>query len=538
MAVTEITADYCIAGGGIAGLLVASRLAATGKRIALLEQGPRYSEQDRVDRLIESQQTLRDGADYNDDLDAAARTPHTTADPKDGAVDWSVGRLFGLGGTALHWEGESTRPRAEDLRVKTLYGYSRDWPITYSELEPWLFRAEHELGVAGAGDNPYTSPRSGPFPMPAHPFSYFDREFFRPGLERLGMVGHSLPHAVNSVPFRNRSTCRACRICVFCPTGARYSPDRVLGPVLDASPNVTIVHDVSLRRLETSAGGERIVAAHAVDVRERTPVVVRAKGFVVAMGGVGTPRALLLSADEGTHRHGLGNMGGQLGRGFCGHAGPSFNLVFDRRVGGRLGFTTMGTDHFLEHVDRRKQPPFMVAAAPSLDPVTIGHRALEHALRNDTISLDAVRAGVTRMATLWTLGELEPSGTLELDADHLDDFGSPVAKITKKWTARDREGFALQTQFVTRLADSMGATFEPESEPVPVRRRDNHPSGTTAMATSPDEGVCDSNLKVFGLENLHLASSSVFPHLAAPPPTLTIAALSLRLAAHLSGEAL
>ncbi len=59
----EITADYCIAGGGIAGLLVASKLAATGKSIVVLEQGPRYSEQDRVDLMIRSRETLNDAAD-------------------------------------------------------------------------------------------------------------------------------------------------------------------------------------------------------------------------------------------------------------------------------------------------------------------------------------------------------------------------------------------------------------------------------------------------------------------------------------------
>jgi choline dehydrogenase-like flavoprotein len=61
----------------------------------------------------------------------------------------------------------------------------------------------------------------------------------------------------------------------------------------------------------------------------------------------------------------------------------------------------------------------------------------------------------------------------------------------------------------------------------------DHPSGATAIGTSPDDGVCDSNLKVFGVDNLHLVSNSVFPHMGANPPTLTIAALALRLAAHL-----
>ena len=57
-----------------------------------------------------------------------------------------------------------------------------------------------------------------------------------------------------------------------------------------------------------------------------------------------------------------------------------------------------------------------------------------------------------------------------------------------------------------------------------------------AMARTPDTGVCDEDLKVFGVENLHLATSAAFPQLAAPAPTLTIAALSLRLAAHLGGD--
>lgn len=257
---------------------------------------------------------------------------------------------------------------------------------------------------------------------------------------------------------------------------------------------------------------------------------------MLALGGVGTPRSLLLSADERTHRHGLGNMGGQLGRGFCGHAVSSLNLEFDQPVGGRLGFPTMGTEHFLEHVDRHERPSFTVSAAPALDRVQIGRDAVERALKENTLSLDALRSGVTRMATLYTQGELEGSGTLELDENHLDAFGSPMAKITKKWTDRDREGFATQAQFVKHLAEAMGATHKSEVDPVPPKRRDDHPSGTTAMATNPDDGVCDSNLKVFGLENLHLASSSVFPHLAAPAPTLTIAALSLRLAALLNGE--
>lgn len=50
------------------------------------------------------------------------------------------------------------RPLEDDLKVRTLYGYGRDWPITYAELEPWLLLAEQETGVSGNDDNPYAAP--------------------------------------------------------------------------------------------------------------------------------------------------------------------------------------------------------------------------------------------------------------------------------------------------------------------------------------------------------------------------------------------
>jgi choline dehydrogenase-like flavoprotein len=92
--------------------------------------------------LERGRETLNDYADYNDQTKAAMITPHSSAAPGNGVVDWAPMRLFGIGGTALHFEGLMIRPQEEDLRVKSLYGYGRDWPITFTELEPWLLQAE------------------------------------------------------------------------------------------------------------------------------------------------------------------------------------------------------------------------------------------------------------------------------------------------------------------------------------------------------------------------------------------------------------
>jgi len=293
--------------------VLATKLAASGKQILLLDQGPSYSETDRSAMLRRGVETMNDYADYNDDAPAATVTAHSSAVADGQVVDWAAQRLFGIGGTALHFEGIMGRPRVDDLEVRSRYGFGRDWPISYSELEPWLARAEQEVGVAGKDDNPYASPRSEPFPMPAHAFSYFDREIFGPALASLGIIGHSCPRAIPTQPYRGRSECLACRACKFCPSGARYSPDRVHIPMLNERENVTIQPGVSLRRLETNPTGDRVVAAHAIRVEDSAPLVIRAERFVLALGGVETPRLLLLSAAVGDHSAGLGNAGGQLG---------------------------------------------------------------------------------------------------------------------------------------------------------------------------------------------------------------------------------
>jgi choline dehydrogenase-like flavoprotein len=62
----------------------------------------------------------------------------------------------------------------------------------------------------------------------------------------------------------------------------------------------------------------------------------------------------------------------------------------------------------------------------------------------------------------------------------------------------------------------------------------HHHMGTTRMADSPRNGVVNKNCRVHGVENLYVAGSSVFPTSGFVNPTLTIVALALRLADHLS----
>jgi choline dehydrogenase-like flavoprotein len=208
-------------------------------------------------------------------------------------------------------------------------------------------------------------------------------------------------------------------------------------------------------------------------------------------------------------------------------------LELDSHAGGRLGFETMICEYGRKHVDRTKESSWFLTGMP-LGPYTSGGGvAIPWATHGDQLSLDRLRVALPRMVELLVFNELSGTGTIDLDPEQKDVFGDPIARINMSFTEWDRTADARARDLADQLGKQMGAVNSAISDAVCFH---DHPSGATAMGTSPDDGVCDTNLKVFGVDNLYLVGNSVFPHMGANPPTLTIAALALRLAAHLEGE--
>jgi choline dehydrogenase-like flavoprotein len=63
-----------------------------------------------------------------------------------------------------------------------------------------------------------------------------------------------------------------------------------------------------------------------------------------------------------------------------------------------------------------------------------------------------------------------------------------------------------------------------------------HWLGATRMSSSTADGCVDANLRYHDLENLYVLSTSTFPGGSSANPTLTLAALTLRLADELAGK--
>jgi choline dehydrogenase-like flavoprotein len=534
------TVEYCIIGAGPAGLNVAASLARAGKEVLVLEQGPSYDMTVRPGLIERGNQEIR-WADFNDDLTPRAQNAVEShgedANLRSAGkqVKWYYYRLAGVGGTSLHWYANCPRPVEDDLRTFSKHGFARDWPFSYQDFEPWLLRAEHEIGVSASQDNPYVAHRSGPFPMPAHAFSYFDRTFFGPAARKLGWTAHSVPWGINSVPRQERPACAGCRRCYFCPSGARYSADQVHGRMLVGYPNVRIQSGVHVRRLETSSTGpSRVTAVHAEHVGDAKPLVFQARYVILAAGAIETTRLLLVSAD-GRQPRGLGNQGGQLGRGFADHLMSMFAFKMKQPTGQRLGFPTMGCDHFRALASRAEHPSFHFLVEPFLDDDTpeAGQWLASWSTEGERLSLASLRKTVSQAAYGWMQAEMSGSGTVELSPDAKDAYGDPASRISMQLTDHDLAAVRTLNTQLGRLAEALDADAYDLTDAVYFA---SHPMGSTAMAARPDAGVCDSNLRVFGVENLYLASGSCIPHIGSANPTLSIVALSLRLAAHLGGK--
>ena len=116
-----------------------------------------------------------------------------------------------------------------------------------------------------------------------------------------------------------------------------------------------------------------------------------------------------------------------------------------------------------------------------------------------------------------------------------------LRKVSVDWrlTELDRHTYrTAATLFGEQLARACNGRFQPESwigenGGVPQVFGTSHHMGTTRMADDAREGVVDRHCQVHGVDNLHIAGSSVFPTGSWAFPTFTIIALSLRLAEQL-----
>jgi len=512
--------DLVIVGAGMAGGLLAAEANRRGRTVALIEAGGRFDFSNRMAQL-KRDQTSSGAWPYQWPYEIPERDRFTDSSPQSIGVKYllNMHRVKGVGGTSLHWGGRVNRLLPGDFRAASLYGMGTDWPISYDELEPYYCRADWELGVSGT-HNSSLPPRSRDYPNPGFPLSVDDRVWL-PVAQRLGIAVYPISFAINSRPYAGRSQCLAFAACAVCPSGARFSADAHVARAEGTGLCDLYINTVA-RRIDLNASGSvRAIQVESLDNEQRE---LQGTNYVIAAHTIESARLLLLSN--------CGNHSDQVGRNFMEHAYVSAggHLPGRRFYPGRVGYEVMESLSYYQGDDRRERAGIKLEFTFANDPLD---EMDQHGVWGKALArYDRENFGHWTGISCETEQQPNPGSRVSLDPTVRDMFGDPVPHMNLAFGEIDRRTQARAGAIMQQLLWEAGVR-DAVQQPLSSYSFASHHLGTCRMSDDPDQGVVDRNCRVHGTGNLFVVGGSVFPTGGAVQPSLTIAALSLRLADHL-----
>src|SRR5258708_29857664 len=183
--------DVVTIGVGLTGSMLALELARAGLKVVGIERGaPRFTVPDFQSPAIHDELRFSIRKAMKQDNVKEAGTFRNASDQT--ALPIRRWESFlpgtGLGGSFVHWNGQSFRFQAADFiyksHIEQRYGKKildpdltiQDWGVTYDELEPHFDRFEYLCGVSGKagnikgaiqpGGNPFDAPRARDYALP------------------------------------------------------------------------------------------------------------------------------------------------------------------------------------------------------------------------------------------------------------------------------------------------------------------------------------------------------------------------------------
>jgi choline dehydrogenase-like flavoprotein len=477
-----IACDVCVIGGGAAGITLAHALRGAGRQIAILESGGLEADPDT--------EALSSGRGLGVIGDTYVRES----------------RQRFLGGCTNHWGGLCAPLDAHDFDVRAWVPRS-GWPFSKQTLAPWYERAQTicELG----------------------PYDYDVASWFGP---------KALPLFASP-----KIAARMWQLSPPTRFGVRYRDD------LESRSDVRVYLWANAVNLELEPGGERIARVDAATLSGRR-FAVRAQQYVLATGAIENPRLLL--ASNGSAPRGLGNEHDQVGRYFMDH--PHHHFAESTAV---AIFSRPGLYHATDMFDvrgTRVRPGFGLSSEVQareglLNGVfTLYGLTRKFALSDGVASLLNATSGIAPGElpgdNAFVFSKIEPAPDPESRVSlglERDALGLPIPVVD--WRLGSREASSL-ARTLAILARELGRTGQGrlriadwvQEESIDWRavgtRGGPHQMGTTRMSLDPRHGVVDANCRVHGIANLYVAGSSIFPTVGWANPTLTLVALTLRLA--------
>lgn len=417
----------------------------------------------------------------------------------------SSSRVRRFGGTTSHWNGWCLPLDAQDFERRAWIDHS-GWPLSREEMDPYYHRAAPYLDI---GDPAQESP----------PLFERDAEF-------------------ESVYFLISPPTRF---------GIKYREAIAESERIQAVLHANLV---AVRATQDARAVERLVAS----TLEGGRFEVAARHFVLACGGVENAR--LLQAFN-RQAGGVRVESDALGRFFMDH--PIMRVGWMAVAHGRRSrmqaydrFRRPGGNDYARGVvrprpeveaERRWARSLFVLArknwrrAGDFTPA-VGEAA---AVMARAAGVPGRLEGAPYIGEVRAVIEQRPNRASRITlSDETDTLGMPRAVLD--WRLGDDDVRTIE-ETVDRLQRRLGAAFEGRmqkrfvaDDPWRTAGFSNHHMGTTRMGAAGEDAVVDPQCRVHGLDNLHLAGSSVFPTCGAVNPTYTIVALAIRLADRLHRE--
>jgi choline dehydrogenase-like flavoprotein len=508
--------DTCVIGAGAAGAALAIALNEAGQSVLVVERGG------DSDGLIAQ----------SDDL-------HHIVSPDTHDMRWQTNREA-VGGTLHGWGGRCMPFDPEDFQTLPEKGTS-GWPISYEEYTKWVPPAAKFLE---------TDPK---FEEPA-PSSWPNVEGVRVDrVERLNTLGQA---SALQIYLSQRTT----------------GPDILTGTDLLSTIWAGPAGVQRINMLELKKDGEYFT--------------LPCKQVVLACGGLETTRQLLLAQDAQSDL--FGGPSGPLGRYYMGHLTGSIATITFKNPALARGFAYsqpegMGSPYrrrFVLTADTPANVAFWIENMPPQDPHHrsgelsfkyllaqrgLAPRATEHLanILRDPLGVAAAVSSVFRKIINRNARHPQRLATLPdapyalaYHGEHFPEYSSRVTlsdqtdkegrrKLNVDFEYGDKTVSALadsHRMLAKRLEDSGAAQIhlppnDSIEEAIRTKARDGyHQAGLARMSVSPLNGVVDANCRVHGTSNLFVASAAVFPVSGQANPTLSVVALALRLADHLTTQ--
>ena len=508
--------DLIVIGSGPGGASLAHRLAATGKRILILERGHYLP---------------REEANWNAKavfVDGRYQARETWTDAQGGS--FSPALHYYVGGNSKVYGAALFRLRERDFDAVEHYGgTSPAWPLKYDTYAPYYDQAEALFHVHGLrGEDPLEPAAGRPYPYAAVQHEPKVAEL----AERLQGIGLKPFHLPLGILLDQKedgfatptSTCMRCSYFDGFPCLLNGKADAqvvCIDPMLAAHPNVTLLTGACVSRLDNDATGRRVEIVHVVrNGREET---YAADTVVVACGALSSA-LLLLRSTSPQHPNGLANGSDQVGRNYMRHE-MSIVAAVMKEVNDTVFQKTLALSDFYFGADDSEHPLGLIQMCATSHTDQLKGESLPSWLEwLPDLPFDQISR---HSMDFWLQAEDLPraenrvyyrDGQVHLDVvptnpDALARLKRKLEQVLSRigWPAMLLE----RTLYLGKDIPLSGTA---------------HQAGTCRFGTDPATSVLDLDCRAHEVDNLYVTDASFFPSIGAVNPTLTIIANALRVA--------